>query len=133
VKNKKCFRRHLGLRRIITYPKIKTFYSAVPQSKIHEFLCKKSSILNFSAILNFYEKKFEQLAKFKQSWRNSKKKLTQVLTSILSLGAILKFHSWQHSFYFLNHKKSIKDKKRFGHKCDKKNLKKLVNKNLSKN
>jgi hypothetical protein len=50
--------------RSITYPKIKTFHSVV-LLKNHKFLCKKSAILNFSAILrkkNFV--KDEQLAKF---------------------------------------------------------------------
>jgi hypothetical protein len=51
--------------------------------------------------------KDEQLAEFKQSWRNFKKYLNtqvlidkNVLTFILNMGAILKFHAWQHWFYF---------------------------------
>jgi hypothetical protein len=37
----------------MTYPKISTFHSAVPLQKNHELLCKKSAIMNLSAILNF--------------------------------------------------------------------------------
>jgi hypothetical protein len=50
--------------------------------------------------------KEEQLAKFKKSLRNKKKRNTQVLngknvlTSILYLGAILNCHAWPHWSYF---------------------------------
>jgi hypothetical protein len=37
----------------VRYPKIRTFHSAVVLPKNHEFLVKNSTILNFSAILNF--------------------------------------------------------------------------------
>jgi hypothetical protein len=42
----------------IFYNQIKTFYPSVPLPKYHEFLCKKSAVLNFLAILNFEEKLF---------------------------------------------------------------------------
>jgi hypothetical protein len=46
------------------YLKIKTIHLAL--QKNHEFLCKKSAMLNFSASLNiFFVVKDEQLAKFK--------------------------------------------------------------------
>jgi hypothetical protein len=70
----KPFRRHLECRRHFDFsalatnflqynsasipcPKIRSFHSAVPLPKNHEFLCKKSAMLNFSALLEFLRKK----------------------------------------------------------------------------
>jgi hypothetical protein len=67
----KHFRHHLEYSRHFDFSRLATNFlqwkSVRSISKNHEFLCKKSAISSFRAILIFFFVKDEQSAKFKQS------------------------------------------------------------------